>query len=163
MPQGRSNIAPSSSWMEEAIRKVRGENPDVANTSIEPAGMISGPILKGLGASGITNPLTGSIYYDPAAYQGMNPGLRENSLTHEMTHSRQIGNQSYLDRLMTFGKSLLPSSTPYLERPNEMGAFQSERDRSLRLGLDTPDPVSGARDIQLNKPRKKKAIAPSGY
>jgi hypothetical protein len=155
-----SNVGPSSDWMQQVIKKVRGENPDMAGTSIQPAGPISQTVMGN--ASGFANPLTGNIYYDPNAYQGMSPDIRENALTHELMHSRQINNQSYLDRLMNAGRNFFTPPEPYYERPNEMGAFQAERDRSLSHHLDTPDPITGRTDIQLTRPRKK-SIAPSRY
>lgn len=148
-------IGPSPDWMQQAIRKVRGENPDMARTSIQPGGFISGPAMHGLNASGLTNPFTGNIYYDPSSYERMQPNERENALTHELMHSRQITDQSYLARLMNLGKQFFTSPEPYYERPNEMQAFQSERNRSLNLGLDMPDPVTGKRDIQLPSSTKR--------
>ena len=148
-------IGPSPDWMQQAIKKVRGENPDVANTSIQPAGPISQPYLSHANASATANPFTGSIYYDPASYEKMSPDIRENALTHELMHSRQIGDQSYLARLMTFGKNFFTSPEPYYERPNEMGAFQAERDRSLSHHLDVPEPTTGRTDITLPSPRSR--------
>lgn len=149
-------IGPSDDFMTGAIKKVRGENPNMAGTSIEPAGWLGNQILSGLGASGVTNPMTGSIIYDPAAYQQMSPDLRENSLTHELAHAKQIQDMSYWNRLSNLFSSFLTPPEPYNERPNEMGAFQAERDRSLSRGLNLPDPVTGRTDIQLPSPKRRR-------
>jgi hypothetical protein len=157
MPNG---IGPSPGLMENSIKKIRGENPDLANTSIEPVGWL-GRMLMG-SAEAITNPWTGNVSYDPNKMQQLSPNENENILTHELTHARQVGNTPYLQRLMGVGRSMLGMDDSYYDRPRELEAFQSERNRTLSQKLpDMKDPVTGRGDIQLTRPKRRNPIAPS--
>ena len=138
----------------KAIRKVKQENPDVADVSIEPSGFLSKFLSSGANAS--ASPWTGNITYNPNMMNRMSPDEAENIFTHELTHSRQIKNTPYLQRFLNVGKSLLPGfaggEEEYYQRPRELEAFQAEKDRTARMNLrNIPDPMTGRKDIELYK------------
>jgi hypothetical protein len=139
-----------------AIKKVREEQPDVAQIPIEPAGFL-GRILGGRNEA-VTNPFTGSVSYNPANMEKLSPEQTENIFAHELTHSRQVQNTPYFSRLTNVMRSMIPGQDEsYYQRPREMEAFQTERDRNLRYGYSQPDPITQARDIELPpvSPRRK--------
>lgn len=133
----------------KSIQKVREEQPDVSGVSIEPSGFF-GKLFGGR-ATATASPWSGDISYNPDNMSGMSPDQIENILTHELTHSRQIQNTPYLSRFTNVLKSMIPGmDESYYNRPREMEAYQSERDRSSRLGLpNMADPVTGRKDIEL--------------
>lgn len=134
--------------------------PDVSNVSIEPAGFF-GKLLGGQ-AIATTSPWTGNVTYNPDIMSKLRPEEVENTLTHELTHSRQILGTPAWQRPINVIKSLLPGfDEPYYQRPREMEAWQAERDRSMRLGLrDMTDPQTGGQDIELPPPsRRRKTLA----
>lgn len=139
-----------------AIKKVREEQPDMQDTPIEPAGFF-GRMLRP-DAQAITNPFTGSVSYNPDNMGNMGQDELENTFTHELAHTRQVQQQPYLSRFTGMLRSMMPVSEQYHERPNEMEAFQAERNRSLSHHLDLPDPVTLNRDIQLPSVSKRRAI-----
>jgi len=132
---------------EESLGNVRSEMPDVSNVPVQPYGFLGKAFMSG--SQAFTNPLTGSVYYNPERIQQGNPNDTENMLTHELTHSRQVLGQPFSQRLMGVARSLLPAGDSYQERPNEMAAFQAERDRTLSHHLDMPDPMTMRTDITL--------------
>lgn len=149
--------------MQKAYAKVRGEMPDVQPVSVtsSDASMLGGYMMP-KGANAATNPFTGNVSYNPAMLQGRSPHDLEDTMTHELTHARQAQStpwwQTALDLFRPDAKvpqGITPGSTldnPYLWRPNEMEAFQAERDRN-RLAPYPTDPMLGTRDIQLRKDR----------
>lgn len=133
----------------KSIQKVKKENPDVADASINEAGSIA-RFFANRRAGAFTNSLTGNITYFPERMNqaGYTDNEIDNTFTHELQHTRQIRALNPLQRLMMIGKSLV-SNERYLDNPIELDAFQAEKDRSLRLGLSMQDPTGGNRDIQL--------------
>lgn len=137
----------------KSITKVKKEMPDVADVDVQPAGFL-GSLFNRSGVRASASPWTGNVTYNPNEMGRLSPDEQENVFAHELTHSRQIRNTPYLQRFMNVGRSLLPGflggDEEYTQRPREMEAYQAERDRTSRLGLrNIPDPVSGARDIEL--------------
>lgn len=133
---------------EKQIKKVRAENPDVADVAIKPAGFMA-KLFANKSARAIANPFTGNVTYFPERMASMSEPEQENVFHHELQHSRQARASSPLQKLMAIGKNVLGMEEEYSRRPRELEAFQAEKDRSRRLGLNLPDPYTGARDIQL--------------
>jgi hypothetical protein len=143
---------------EKSIKKVRAENPDVAETKIAPAGFFA-RLLAPKNARAIASPYTGNITYFPERIEreGFNPDQIENMFTHELQHTRQTRALNPLQRLMNVGRQML-GEEEYIRRPRELEAFQAEKDRSRRLGLNVPEPYTGARDIQLPPMSKRRQV-----
>lgn len=138
--------------------KMKQEMPDVGDTSVSPMGWI-GQHLAGR-ANAITNPFTGSIYYNPNQMQseGMDQNGVDNVLAHELTHTRQIQDRPWYERLTAPLQGLTRATRSYDEyahSPEEAEAFQTENDRTLNQHLPSPG------DIQLPTPPKRKG--PNGY
>lgn len=139
-----------------SIQKIKEENPDQASTPVQPAGFF-GKLLAG-NAEATTSPWTGAVSYNQEKMNNLSAPEQENILTHELVHSRQIQQTPYINRLANFAKSMIPGmDESYYNRPREMEAYQAERDRNMRLGQQMPDPISGAKDIELPpvSPRRK--------
>lgn len=163
-----SKAAPSpedekfDSMMKSGLAKVRGEMPDVADKSVSSSkGSLTGMLMPS-NAYAVTNPFSGNITYNPEMMKGMSQDELENTLAHELTHSRQANTEPLWKKLMGMFTSdekvpvdKGPLNSSYYWRPNEQEAFQTERDRSLKQHQPwTPDPTTSARDIQLLPPRK---------
>jgi hypothetical protein len=140
---------------EKSKKRIKEENPDV-NVDISEAGPIA-KFFSPKGQRATANPWTGNITYYPERMGNLSQDEADNILTHEMTHVRQFRGMSPLQKLLAVGRSALGMEESYAERPRELEAFQSEKDRSRRLGLNLPDPYTGAKDIQLPpmSPRRK--------
>ena len=152
--------------MQRALAKVLGEMPDVKPVTASPSdSSMLGKLMMPRATEATTNPFTGNISYSPTGMQGMQSPEIEQTVAHELTHSRQAQSTPWYKTLfgayapdVKIPAGIKPGSVldnPYLWRPNEMEAFQAERDRATRLGLNLPDPVTGARDIILPKVKKK--------
>lgn len=120
---------PNSTLMiEMAKRKMSQEMPEeYKSASIKPMGPISRFFFGGR-ADALTTPFN-TIYYDPGMTQGRNQPRVEDILAHELTHVRQNNQLPMIPRLMQLFKS---SNGDYQQRPNEMEAYQTEKDRILR-------------------------------
>lgn len=142
----------------KSIKKVKAENPDVANVAVKPGNWLD-RMMTGKNVRATASPWTGNVTYFPErmAREGMNDDQIENALTHELTHSRQTRAMNPFQRIFSVGRSML-GEEPYAQRPRELEAFQSEKDRSKRLGLSLPDPYTGAKDIPLPPMSKRRAL-----
>lgn len=140
-----------------AIKKIRAENPDVSDVAIQEAGPIA-RFFAGHKARAVASPWTGNVTYFPERMQGMSQDEIENVMQHELQHTRQTRQLNPLQRLMMVGRNMLGMEEEYGRRPRELEAFQAEKDRSRRLGLNLPDPYTGARDIQLPPMSKRRAV-----
>ena len=165
MPNGKpdSNQVLDES-MQRALQKVLKEMPDVNPVTVSPSNSsLLSRIMMPRNTFATTNPFTGNISYNPEAMQGQSQQMIENTLAHELTHSRQAQQTPwYKTALGLFTPDEKPpvgnysNPEPYYWRPNEMEAFQAERNRArLQKQPDIPDPVYGSRDIQLPSPRRK--------
>jgi len=133
-----------------ALLKIHGEMPDVNPTVTPSTGSILTRFLMPRGSLAVTNPFTGNITYNPEAMQGMNQNEIENTLTHEMTHSRQAQTTPFYQVLFNALKQGLGMGYSYNQRPEEMEAFQAERNRTLAQHLPwMRDPQSGMGDYIL--------------
>lgn len=151
--------------LQQAFQRIQGENPDVGPVSLSQSSpnSLSGLLMAIRNAEAFINPFTGNITYDPAQAAGMSPTEQDQMLTHELTHSRQAQQTPWYQTLWDSitGSNSVPKgatgsvgNTPYYWKPDEMEAFQAERDRATRLGLPNyRDPVTGMGDITLAAPR----------
>lgn len=137
--------------MQETLAKVQAEMPDVQRTNLSAMGPVS-KLFAPRGAFATTNPFTKNIKYDAENMNSLNKDEKENTMAHELTHVRQAQNTPFMKRLID---AIMPSKLPYAQRGNEMEAFQTERDRSLKNHLSMPDPQTGATDIQLPSIRRR--------
>lgn len=136
---------------QRAIAKVRGEMPDVSNVSVNPSSSnMLARFFMPKQSIATTNPFTGNVTYNPDQLTGMSQGEIENTIAHELTHSRQAAAEPFYKVLMN---ALNPMRPDYYDRPEELVAFQAEKDRTLAKHLSVPDPITGNRDIPL--PRDK--------
>jgi hypothetical protein len=131
--------------MRRVLAKIQAEMPGVKPTSLT-----ADPKLP-MNVAARTSALTGSMDYNPFVLQTMRPEERENTIAHEMTHVKQQQDTPFFRQLLN---QVMPQGA-YGQRSNEMEAFQTERDRSLRNHYSVPDPQSGATDIELPSMRKK--------
>lgn len=158
--------------MQRAYAKVAGEMPDVQKVSVSPStSTFLTRMMMPRGANAVTNPFTGNITYNPDMLQGVDDNERQQILAHELTHVRQTQNQPWykiLGNIMNqnvTGEDTPPPgmavlNDPYYWRPNEMEAYQTEKDRAQRLNYPNyADPMTGGRDINLPaEPKKKPGI-----
>lgn len=152
---GMQSDPPADDAMQHTVTNVSRDMPDV-----RPVTMTAGAPIVGMprGALAVTNPFTGNISYDPAAMQTLTPDEVGNTVAHELTHARQAQTTPwYQTALGLFSRDanvpsgVTPGSVldnPYEWRPNELEAFQTERDRQMRQA-DPVDPVYRTRDINL--------------
>lgn len=141
--------------IQAARLKVLGEMPDVKPVDVSPtSGLLDTLLGMRKTTQAITNPFTGNVHYNPAALTGATPDEIEQMLAHEFTHSRQAQTTPWYK---TAYNAFMPQG-PYAQRPYEMDAFQTEKDRASRLGLSMPDPVTGAMDIALPSPNLRKKM-----
>lgn len=164
--------------MQRAYIKVSKEMPDVKPVTVRPR---QSSFLTNLfmpkGAYAVTNPFTGNITYNPDMFEGQTQDDIEQTLAHELTHTRQMQNTPWYGHLAEVGDQMLqnvksmwggnedrvpegissssPLNNPYYWRPREMEAFQAEKDRAARMKIPYyVDPILGTRDINLPAPRK---------
>lgn len=172
-PEERNKVLDES--MQRAYAKVSAEMPDVKRVSVSPrqSSWLTNMMMP-RGAYAVTNPFTGNITYNPDMFEGQTQDDIEQTIAHELTHTRQSQNTPWYGHLADIANSLnpwgdekvpegiKPGSTldnPYYWRPREMEAFQAERDRATRNKIPYyVDPVLGTRDIMLPSPRKKTGI-----
>src|SRR5882724_8878305 len=131
---------PDQSFLEQQIAAAKEqmgkEMPDVANTTVQPMGLIGSLIsgakdkLTGGTTMALTNPFTGSISYNPAALQGQPQSAVEDMLAHELTHTRQARDKSLLSKLGNSARTFFSGTEPYGQTPDELEAFQTEADRA---------------------------------
>lgn len=137
--------------MKRTFAKVSAEYPNTKPVTMTPYNAIE-KFLAPSDAVAITNPFTGNISYNPFMMQVMSPDDREQTVAHELTHSRQAQETPWYRTAL---RALMPQEE-YKMRPGEMEAYQAERSRANRLDLrNLADPQTGATDIQLPSMRKK--------
>lgn len=151
--------------MQRAYGTAKREMPDVRDvpvSSADNAGLSGVLMPMPKNALAATNPFTGSITYSPPMMQGQGPTEMANTMAHELTHARQAQRTPWYQTALDLFKpdvrvpeGIAPTSVlnnPYYWRPNELEAFQTERNRQLTQPYPV-DPVYGSRDIPL--PRKR--------
>lgn len=115
--------------MEQGVAIARKENPNLA--PVQPYGFFSRMFSPN--ALAYASPGK-SIYLNPDKSQGQSAEDIADTLTHEQTHvnqmnTRGLGPTGELLHEMFGGQKL-----PYDQRPDEMAAFQAEKDRRARMG-----------------------------
>jgi hypothetical protein len=144
--------------MTQGAEIARREMPGMA--PVEPYGLAS-RMLGPRGALGYTSP-GGSIYMNPSTSQGQNPQEIADTLTHEQEHVNQQKASPY-GPTMKFLMDALSSNESYHRQPEEMAAFQAEKQRRFNMGRpQSPIPSFSTgefytpQDINLALPRSKR-------
>lgn len=122
---GDSDTTPD---IQQGIAIAQKENPNLA--PIQMYGPISRTLMSG--AQGYTSP-AGTIYLNPDQLQGFSPQDIADTIIHENTHATQMQNRGG-NPLMEFFREMRGASEPYGQRPDEMEAFQAEKDRRAKMG-----------------------------
>lgn len=164
--------------MELAKQKMQTEMPnEMNNTDIEPIGPLGrlgyGIIGKVLGSTPIAKTgRFGGISYDPRQMENMDQNDIEDTLTHELTHVKQLRDmplqQKLMESVMPLQDEGLPAetekslrdqgwNTSYRGKANEMEAYDAEDQRKLRTQRGFP-----GQDINLPSSKKTRVnVSPS--
>jgi hypothetical protein len=114
-----------------------------------------------------TNNPSSGIQYNPSKFNINNPIEIDQTMRHELEHQYQFQEEPWYQPAIdmfnhiTGNDPQAPSglsevtSDPIFWQRREPQAYQAERDRATKLGLSYPDPVTGAKDIQLPNSRKR--------
>lgn len=167
-PQEKKSVQPSQGFlsrmfgsgsfspeMQQGIDIAKKEMPDMA--PVQPYGFFSRLLQPK--AYGYVSP-GNTIYMNPATNQGQSSQEIADTLTHEQEHVKQ--NRS-TGPTMNFLKSLLSPRESYARRPDEMGAFQAEKERRYKMNrpqvpvpsFSDPDKWNIPRDVNLRNPTPK--------
>jgi len=157
--------------MQRALKKVLKERPDIRqDVTLTPSDSLGG-FMTGMmmprGALAVTNPFTGNITYSRSAMQGQTDRDVEQTVAHELTHTKQAQTTPWWKTAMSMFQpdekvpaevpKGSPMNDPYQWRVPEMEAYQAERDRAQATHYPYyVDPVTGSRDLQL--PNQKRGI-----
>ena len=155
---------PFSPEIQQGVDIARKENPNMA--PVEPYGFFSRllqPNAQAYASPGRT------LYLNPNQLQGQSPQDIADTLTHEQEHVNQMQQRGY-GPTMEFLHQMFGSQgrLPYGQRPDEMGAFQAEKNRRYRMGR----PQTGIASFQnpgqftvpqenINLPAPRPSIGPS--
>jgi hypothetical protein len=152
MPDRRVQSDLINDSMQRAFDKVTSEYPNVKKPQLSQFNMIE-RLLAPRDTVALTNPFTGNISYNPQSMQTMSPDDREQTVAHELVHSREAQDTPWYK---TAFRALMPQEE-YSKRPGEMAAYQAEKDRASRLNLrGIVDPLTGSSDIQLPSMKRRK-------
>lgn len=112
-----------------AWETVMHEMPDAVESTpeVRPASGFIEKLLLPKQAEAITLPFSKRVIYNPEVLE-KNPRPVD-TLTHELTHVRQLDNMSTLDKIADIAKSIF---VPYDERKHEKEAFGEEQRAYLR-------------------------------
>jgi len=145
---------------QEGIRIAKQEMPNMA--PVQPYGFFSRLVSPNANAY-----VTGgsNIYLNARGNEGQSPQDIADTLTHEQTHINQKAGSS---PFMNFINSVFRGpQEAYHQRPEEMAAYQAEKDRRARMGREqsyVPDFTSGAffapRDVILRNEKPKSVLTP---
>lgn len=134
MGQKRSAPSVDSSLpanVQEAMKILQAEEPDFDPSIVGPktgfpgVGMMQVPP----GAQAAATPF-GNIRYDPAALEGQQPEDVADTLLHEYTHVKQMQPRGVVGQIL----QMVSERLPYGQRPDEIEAWQAERNRRARMG-----------------------------
>jgi hypothetical protein len=119
---------PMTPEMQQGIDMARKEMPDMA--PVEPYGFFSRLLQpKALGYASPGN----TIYMNSQANQGQSAQDVADTLTHEQEHIKQNRASGY-GPTMNFLSQMFKRPMQYSQRPDEMAAFQAEKNRRSRMG-----------------------------
>jgi len=142
---------PLTPEMQQGIDIARKEMPDMA--PVKSYGFFSRMLSPN--AMGYASP-GNSIYLNPRMNEGQTPQEIADTLTHEQEHIKQ---QKYSPTMELLKRMFIPQG-PYEQRPEELAAFQAEKDRRWRMNrMQTASPsISGSwyvpQDINLPAPKR---------
>lgn len=136
MGQKRGPSAPTPNAnpanVQEGIRILEAEEPGFTASLVAPKSTL--PLLGTLqvpaGAQAATTPF-GNIRYDPAALKGLSAQDVADTLLHEYTHVKQNRPRGVIGQILSQYQN---SGLPYGQRPDELEAWQAERQRRARMG-----------------------------
>lgn len=111
--------------VEEGRRLLAAEAPDITTTPVEPYGLISKILMRN--AEAYVSPL-GTIYANQDVLKDRSPQDAADTLLHELTHVRQARSRSPIERILEY----FNQRGPYGQRPDEIEAYQAEKDRRVR-------------------------------
>jgi hypothetical protein len=146
---------------EEGIRIAKKEMPNMA--PVQPYGMFSRIAQPSALAyvSGGSN-----IYLSPSTNVGQSPQEIADTLTHEQTHINQKSAHSPSINIIRSFLGMDNPSEPYQRRPDELAAYQAEKDRRARMGR-TPSAFPSFSTGEMYAPHdvylpneKKKVLTP---
>lgn len=112
----------------QAAQLLSKEEPDFDPSSVRKAGMIRRMLHPGAQAEA---GLMGGIYVNPANTEGLDPQDMADTLLHEQTHVRQGKGRGLMKELY---QRMMQNQGWYGQRPDELEAFQAERDRRAKMG-----------------------------
>jgi len=149
---------PMTPQMEEGINIARKEMPDMA--PVKSYGFFSRMLQPD--AFGYASP-GNSIYLNPRMSEGQTPQEVADTLVHEQEHIKQQKTSGVSPTMDLLKRMLIPQRTPYAHRPEEMSAFQVEKERRSRMGrsqtaipsFTNPGQFYVPQDINLPSPRLK--------
>lgn len=157
------------SSMQQAFSQAQKEMPDVASVKLSSSSPSDFGSIMPANADAYTNPFTGNVSYNPEIMRQRTPDDAVGTMAHELTHSRQAQQTPWYQAAYNLLKPdvQVPAGIPkgdvldkpYLWRPNELEAFQTERNRQMNQA-DPRDPVYGTRDINLPLSGLKNARTP---
>jgi len=138
---------------QEGINIAKRENPNMA--PVQPYGVFSRLASQGANAY-----VTGgkNIYLSGRNMAGTSPQEVADVLTHEQEHIKQVANAG--NPVANFFKSILRPQEEYHRRPEEMAAYQAEKNRQDMMGRPrTYMPSFGTGEFKasrdINLPLKK--------
>ncbi len=141
--------------MEEGIRIARKEIPNLA--PVKPYGPVSRFLMPS--SLGYVSPGS-SIYLNSKTNQGQTPQDIADTLIHEQEHVNQQKTSGYGPTIELLRRFVKPD-LPYYQRPDEMAAFQAEKERRFRMNRPQAalPSFSGSwyvpQDIDLPSPQKR--------
>ena len=156
MPDQLDGLTPEQR-VQQATQKIKQERPGLEGMHTAIMGPF-GRAISGLGdvlsmdpnaqTMAITNPLTGSVYYNPAAVEGRSQSQLEDTIAHEGTHYLQHQQdyagkpwyQQALTGLQQIGAAMNPFGPRAGRNPVELEAYQTDQDRAVREGRE-PAPM----------------------
>lgn len=145
---GSGDMSPE---MQQGVDIARKENPDLGE--VKTYGPISRFLLNQ--AQAYVSPGK-SIYLNPDQLAGMSPEDVADTLTHEQTHVKQMRERSpgFFGPIREMYHEAMGSKEPYYQRPDELAAFQAEKDRRARMGRTqtaSPSFLTGAYNVPTDK------------
>lgn len=146
--------------IQAAYNKVKQEYPDVSGVNVSPSNSLIAQYLSTPNTYATTNPMTGNIYYNPQMMSNMNDDQMQSIMAHELTHSKQVQSNPWYKNMWNVitgsdpevpqGMQNTSLGTPYYWKPNEMEAFQAQKDRMIK-NRQSPynNPTTAHGDIYL--------------
>jgi hypothetical protein len=119
-----------NSQIEQAKQALKTQGYPVDQGDIQPMGFLDKLMGNDKRTYATTSPWTGKVSYSPETLGTLGQNDINSTLAHELTHTKQVQNLPFMDRMVNGLKSFLPQPA-YHDRPNEQEAFQAEKDYGL--------------------------------